>query len=392
MTKRQNDSKTATAESARPHLLLDAVGNKYGGTAVVLAEVLAAALAHESVGRVTVFASPAAQRRVALPRDERLAIVDVPEAESALGRLWWAWQGLERRARSVGADVLLGLNGFGGRARTMPVVVFLQQPLLYDRQALRRCPAALRWRMRVIRRLTRRSVRAADHVMTQTEAIRQAAADEFGIPLAKISAYPPTAPRLPEPGEPSPKLAAMREAAASGQAVLLYVGSDAPYKNLEIVAAALQRIAPAERPRWFATLSRESPVCRGGSAEPLSALSREELAQAYRLARALVLPSLTETVGLPMLEAMRFGVPVAAADRPYAHAVCEDAAEWFDPLDAGSCAAALRRALHDGPRRAELIARGSALIARRDADDPLRRMIDKVVETAALSGIGDSAR
>ncbi len=377
---------------ANVHLLLDAVGNKYGGTAVVLAEVLAAALAHPSIGRVTVYASPAGQRRIALPADERLAIVDVPEAESALGRLRWAWQGLERRARSVGADVLLGLNGFGGRVRTMPAVVFLQQPLLYDRQALRYCPAALRWRMRVIRWLTRRSVRAANHVMTQTEAIRQAAAAEFGIPLTKISAYPPSAPHLPEPGTPSPKLAALREAANAGRAVLLYVGSDAPYKNLEIVAAAMKQLDPAERPRWFATLSPESPVCRSGSAEPLSALSREELAQAYQLAGALVLPSLTETVGLPMLEAMRVGVPVAAADRPYAHAVCEDAAEWFDPLDADSCAAALRRVLFDSRRRAELIARGSALIARRDADDPLRRMIDKVVETAARNDVRSSVR
>lgn len=379
MTKNGNNSKKRTSEPPGLHLVVDAVGNKYGGTAVVLAEVLATALAHEAIGRITAFASPTDERKVALPHDERLTVVDVPEAEPALGRLWWAWQGLERRARSVGADVLLGLNGFGGSVGTMPAVVFLQQPLLYDRQALRRCPTALRWRMWAIRRLTRRSVRAADHVMTQTDAIRQAAATEFGIALDKITAYPPSAPRLPEPGEPSSKLAAMRDAAAAGQAVLLYVGSDAPYKNLEIVAAALTKIAAERRPRWFATLSPESPVCRGGAAEALYALSREELAQAYRLAGALVLPSLTETVGLPMLEAMRFGVPVAAADRPYAHAVCEDAAEWFDPLDADSCAAALCRMLYDGPRRTELIARGLALIARRDADDPLRRMIDKVV-------------
>lgn len=364
------------------HLLIDAVGNKYGGTAVVLAEVLAAALAHRSVGRITVFASPAAQRRVPLPHDERLTIVDVPEAEPALGRLWWAYRGLERRARTAGADVLLGLNGFGGNVGELPAIVFLQQPLLYDRQALRRCPAALRWRMRLIRRLTRRSVRSADHVMTQTEAVRSAAAAEFGIPLEKITSYPPSAPRLPEPVEPSPKLAAMRVAAASGRAVLLYVGSDAPYKNIEIVASALGRMTADERPRWFATLPPQSPVCRSGWAEPLDALNRAELAEAYRLAGALVLPSLTETVGLPMLEAMRCGLPVAAADRPYAHAVCEDAAEWFDPLDAEACASALRRVLFDAPRRAELVDRGRSLLARRDADDPMRRMIDKVVETA----------
>lgn len=367
------------------HLVIDAVGNKYGGTAVVLSEVLTAALAHESIGRITLFASPTDQRKVPLPRDERLTLIDLPEAEPALGRLWWAYRGLERWARSIEADGFLGLNGFGGEVRVRPATVFLQQPLLYDRPALRRCPASLRWRMRAIRWLTRRSVRAADHVFAQTEAVRAAAAAEFGIPLEKITSYPPSAPRLPAPGEPSPKLAAMRQAASAGRPVLLYVGSDAPYKNLDVVAAALGRIPPDQRPRWFATLSAGARVCRNGAAEPLSALSRSELAEAYRLTGALVLPSLTETVGLPMLEAMRCGVPVAAADRPYARAVCEDAAELFDPLDSEACAAALRRVFFDSARRAELIARGHALIARRDADDPMRRMIAKLVQMATES-------
>src|SRR3989442_11549023 len=43
------------------------------------------------------------------------------------------------------------------------------------------------------------------------------------------------------------------------------------------------------------------------------------LREAYELATLVVLPSLAETVGLPMPEAMSVGTPVLAADRAYAH-------------------------------------------------------------------------
>jgi len=48
-------------------------------------------------------------------------------------------------------------------------------------------------------------------------------------------------------------------------------------------------------------------------------LKTGSLRRVYELATVLVQPSLTETVGLPMLEAMSVGTPVLAADRPYAH-------------------------------------------------------------------------
>ena len=47
----------------------------------------------------------------------------------------------------------------------------------------------------------------------------------------------------------------------------------------------------------------------------------------------LVFPSLYEGFGLPPLEAMAYGCPVAASDRGSLREVCGDAAVYFDPLD-----------------------------------------------------------
>ena len=75
------------------------------------------------------------------------------------------------------------------------------------------------------------------------------------------------------------------------------------------------------------------------------------LAGLYSRARALVLPSLREGFGLPILEAQRAGVPVAHARSPVLAEVAGPDAEEFDPHDAKDCARALVRACHMTPRR-----------------------------------------
>jgi len=83
-----------------------------------------------------------------------------------------------------------------------------------------------------------------------------------------------------------------------------------------------------------------------------------ELAALYQEARLFVFPSLTEGFGLPPLEAMQAGVPVAASNIPTLVEVLGDAALYFDPQKTASITSALKRALVDEKLRAELIQRG----------------------------------
>ena len=60
-------------------------------------------------------------------------------------------------------------------------------------------------------------------------------------------------------------------------------------------------------------------------------IEQEELAGVYALADALLLPSLFESCGLPVLEAMAAGCPVVTADRYGTKELAEDAAVLVDP-------------------------------------------------------------
>src|SRR5207344_3119255 len=81
-------------------------------------------------------------------------------------------------------------------------------------------------------------------------------------------------------------------------------------------------------------------------------LSAQELEALWGLAHAFVFPSLYEGFGLPVLEAMARGVPVACSNSSSLPEVAGDAALLFDPRDVGEIASAMERLL-DEPQLAE---------------------------------------
>ena len=157
-----------------------------------------------------------------------------------------------------------------------------------------------------------------------------------------------------------------------GQRYLLAVGSDNPTKNHAALLAAFARLGDEPGLRLVMVGGGNAAVFAGhgqagaGPANVLriGALGDAALKTLYANALGLVFPSLYEGFGLPPLEAMACGCPVAAARAASLPEVCGEAALYFDPHDVDDIAAALRRLCGDADLRARLRAAGARQAAR----------------------------
>jgi glycosyltransferase involved in cell wall biosynthesis len=86
----------------------------------------------------------------------------------------------------------------------------------------------------------------------------------------------------------------------------------------------------------------------------LGALTTAELEGLYAVADCLVLPTLHEGFGLPVIEAMARSLPVACSDIPALREVAGEAALYFDPRDAAQIAAAIGELIGDPGTAARL--------------------------------------
>ncbi|MEJ2303266.1 MAG: glycosyltransferase family 1 protein, partial [Anaerolineales bacterium] len=90
----------------------------------------------------------------------------------------------------------------------------------------------------------------------------------------------------------------------------------------------------------------------------LGSIPEADLPALYGAARLFVFPSLYEGFGLPVLEALSCGIPVACSHTASLPEVAGEAAIYFDPAGPDKIAEALAKALNNAPLLEGLKARG----------------------------------
>jgi glycosyltransferase involved in cell wall biosynthesis len=169
--------------------------------------------------------------------------------------------------------------------------------------------------------------------------------------------------------------AQLREELVAGERpIVLCTSAKRPHKNLIRLLDALASIPAELRPVTVLTgyptqherelREHASDLGIENDVRILGWVAQDVLEGLYAAATCLVFPSLYEGFGLPVLEAMARGLPVASSDRSSLPEVAGDAALLFDPEDTNAMAGAIERLLSDPTERERLREAGRAQAAR----------------------------
>jgi glycosyltransferase involved in cell wall biosynthesis len=206
-----------------------------------------------------------------------------------------------------------------------------------------------------------RAARAAGAVVVTSEFVRGRAVEALGLDSARIRVIPHAIDH-----------SVFKTGDEEREPLILYPARPWPHKNharLFQAFAALRETRPQLRlVLTGGGLERLEPLPEG--VENLGEVPAKQLASLYRRAALLAFPSLYEGFGMPVLEAMACGCPVAASNAGAIPEICDDAAVLFDPTDVEAIAAAI---LEVDSRRDELRERGLARAARYTWEETARK-------------------
>jgi glycosyltransferase involved in cell wall biosynthesis len=297
-------------------------------------------------------------------------------------RLIWVQTALRVRAGAAGVGALLNTVPeaiLGSRVPQVTVVHDLL-PLFF--------PAEYPRQQYYFRSLVPRVLKSSRIVVADSASTRRDIIQSYGIAPEKV--------RVIYPGYDPATYAvngAVPRAESDGDRYVLYVGNLLPHKNLLNLLDALAILRRRRRGARLIIRGEGQPTYARAVRERVETLGltdvvsfqgyagKHALRDLYAGAACLVLPSLREGFGLPVLEAMACGTPVITSSSSSLPEVGGDAAIRVDPHDAIDLSDAMYRVLADPDLRRDLSERGLAWVGGFSWDrtaEQMSRLLDDV--------------
>jgi glycosyltransferase involved in cell wall biosynthesis len=304
---------------------------------------------------------------------------------SAAQRVWWDQIRLPLLLKEMNIDLLVAILSFGCMRPPCPQVSFLRNPL-HCPHYLRGLGLQQRAAVHMRRWYLRKTLEASSMIVTPSSAMRDVIREAIPALTEKAIEVLPHA--LAREGESDSTESTKN---ADGPVRLLYVGHLLPYKGFDVLIESLARlkheklafvvdmtVAAEDWPEGFTRLcARLRELDLEDRVNILGKVSLSSVRQLYAASDLLLFPSLCESFGFPIVEAMQRGLPILAVDTPLAREMAGDAALYYGIDDVDAATDRLRRLITAPEIRARLSKVGRAkAVAHLDWAEYARRCVD----------------
>ena len=207
-----------------------------------------------------------------------------------------------------------------------------------------------------MRQIVSRAARHADQLIAVTAAARDEIVRELGLDAGRFTVVHHGA-TLPAPVAASDERGVRERLALGGRRVVLCVASKRPHKNQELLVHAAAQLPDdlvvvlAGHPEPYDRELRALAAQLGVEGRVVFAdyVPGADLEALWGMAACAAFPTRAEGFGMPVLEALARGVPVACSDLPVLHEVGGDLPRFFSPDDPQAAARAILAAIADPP-------------------------------------------
>jgi glycosyltransferase involved in cell wall biosynthesis len=295
------------------------------------------------------------------------AFVAGPAASSPLLCKFWYDVKLPAILKKYKADIFVSCDGFCSLTAKLP-----QCLLIHDLSFLHYPSFIKKSHLFFLKYYTPKFLNKAKTIVTVSEFLKQDIVLQYKIVSEKIDVVPTAAKEIFHPLTATEKQA-VKNVYTNGKEYFVYAGAIHPRKNLKGLLKAFSILKKRQKSNWKLVLAGRLAPKYKNFVESLKTykyredvvltgyIPEEELVKIIGSAYAFIYPSLWESFGMPVLEAICCHVPVITSENSAMQEIAGEAALYVNPADHNDIAEKMMLLYKDENLRSQLIERGEMI-------------------------------